>query len=1100
MKRLALLALATLPLAACQETTQPPLAPPLEPPQLTIHNVPGEFSSIQAAHDAASPGDTILLEPGTYTGQLTISKAITLASRYILTQDESYITSTILDGGNGSYTIEIPSGVAGRPVIQGLTIQNSDDGITPRSQFDLLNCRVTDTSDGVDYEDGSGGLVQDCIFELNSDDGIDLDNSVDIVIQDNIIRNNNDDGIEIRMQSHSGSTLNIIITRNRIHGNGEDGIQLIHYDVLTDRFFEISYNYIYDNVDVGIGMMDGSNTSEDFRAASIPERINIFNNTFSNNSHGITGGDNTVVLNNIFVGHPVIAVKNVDANSELAYNLFFNNGTDNSGSNVDVASSVFADPLLTADLELSAGSPAIDAGTAFYVWQGETVLDLPSTAYSGAAPDIGAFEFDSGSGTPPDAPTLVSPADGATDVSLTPTLSWTGEGDNFSVEVASDAAFTTIVDAAVVTTTDYTVSAGALEHSTTYYWHVNASNANGTSDYSTTWSFTTAAASGPPDAPVLVSPADGAVDVPLEAILEWAGTADDFDVEVASDAAFTGIVFSSNTTATTVTLPAGTLDYETVYYWHVRGNNSFGSGAYSTAFSFTTVPPPDVTPPSQPQNLASPAQTGTTVDLVWDASTDDVGVSFYNIYRDGVGVGSESSTNHTATGLTPATSYDFQVSAVDAAGNESALSAVLTVTTLDTVEPTSPGTPTLDSKTESTVSFSWTPATDNVGVTDYQVYRDGAAIATVAAPTTSYTDTGLTPETSYTYHVTALDAAGNESAPSGDLIVTTDPGPLPTIHISGISMELRATGRWNSGRATITIVDESGSPVDGANVVATWSGLASDTDSGLTSGGSVQFDSDKVDNSASGQFIITVTDVSAGGFEYDPAANVEDADCIDSAGNPCSIGPPDTDPPAAPTSLTATAGPGSVSLDWADNTTDADWASFSVYRSTTSGGGYALIAQGLSASDYTDTGLNGGTTYYYVVTSKDTSGNESGFSNEASATPTAPPELSVFVADIGVTIGNRGKNYYGTATVLVLDQDGNPAAGVEVVGTWTWNSTDIGTSSGITDASGVAVLDSSNEKAASGDVFTVTVTDLILAGYSYNAAANLETADSATVQ
>ena len=355
-------------------------------------NVPGDFSTIQAAHDAASSGDTILVAPGTYVGQITITKAITLASHYLPTSDESFIGTTILDGGGGSFVITIPSGAEDRPTIQGFTIQNSDDGISPHAMFNLLNCLVRDTSDGVDYEDGSGGLVQFCTFELNSDDGIDLDNAVDIVIEDNIIRNNGDDGIEIRMQDHSGPTLNVIIRWNEIYGNGEDGIQLIHYDVLTSRFFEITYNYIYDNLDAGIGMMDGATTNEDFRAADIPETIYILNNTFANNSHGITGGDNTVVLNNIFVDHPVIAVKNVDANSELAFNLFFNNGTDNSGSNVDVGSSVFADPFLTANLELPLGSPAIDAGTAFYVWQGMTVLDLSPGAFSGAAPEIGAFE------------------------------------------------------------------------------------------------------------------------------------------------------------------------------------------------------------------------------------------------------------------------------------------------------------------------------------------------------------------------------------------------------------------------------------------------------------------------------------------------------------------------------------------------------------------------------------------------------------------------------------------------------------------------------------------------------------------------------------
>ena len=72
---------------------------------------------------------------------------------------------------------------------------------------------------------------------------------------------------------------------------------------------------------------------------------------------------------------------------------------------------------------------------------------------------------------------------------------------------------------------------------------------------------------------------------------------------------------------------------------------------------FTTVAPPDIESPSQPQNLASPGQTGSTIDLVWDAATDNVGVAVYNIYRDGTLVGSESEPSHTATGLTPGTSY-----------------------------------------------------------------------------------------------------------------------------------------------------------------------------------------------------------------------------------------------------------------------------------------------------------------------------------------------------------------------------------------------------------------------------------------------------------
>jgi len=336
--------------------------------------------------------------------------------------------------------------------------------------------------------------------------------------------------------------------------------------------------------------------------------------------------------------------------------------------------------------------------------------------------------------------------------------------------------------------------------------------------------------------------------------------------------------------------------------------------------------------------------------------------------------------------------------------------------------------------------------------------------------------------------------------PAETLAVTTD--PQPEIHVASIGMELRKAGKWNIGRAVISVVDESGNPVSGATVVAQWSGLATNVDSGITSGGEVQIDSDKVANSLSGQFVVTVTDVTASGFVYDPTANLQTAACIDAAGNACSIEPPpppDIVPPTAPTSLVAMAGPGSVSLDWDDNTTDADWASFSVYRSTTPGAGHILIAAGLTSSQFTDTGLDAGTAYSYVVTAKDTNGNESGPSNEASATPTQPPQLSIHVGGISVAIVKLGRNVIGRVTVSVLDQNGIPVSGAELQGSWAWNSTEIGASSGITDGNGVATDDSPKTKASSGDVLKFTVTALILSGYSYDWESNESDSASATV-
>jgi hypothetical protein len=100
-----------------------------------------------------------------------------------------------------------------------------------------------------------------------------------------------------------------------------------------------------------------------------------------------------------------------------------------------------------------------------------------------------------------------------------------------------------------------------------------------------------------------------------------------------------------------------------------------------------------------------------------------------------------------------------------------------------------------------------------------------------------------------------------------------------------------------------------------------------------------------------------------------------------------SAAPTDTIPPSAPTGLTATAGNGSVSLNWNDNA-EFDLAGYNIYRSTTPGSGYSkLNGSLLTASAYIDNSVVNGTTYYYIVKAVDTSSNESSASGEVSALP-----------------------------------------------------------------------------------------------------------------
>ena len=102
----------------------------------------------------------------------------------------------------------------------------------------------------------------------------------------------------------------------------------------------------------------------------------------------------------------------------------------------------------------------------------------------------------------------------------------------------------------------------------------------------------------------------------------------------------------------------------------------------------TTANPADTQAPTTPVGFSGTNITETNVDLSWFASSDNVGVTGYNVYQNGVLIATTASTSIAISNLTPATNYVFQVSAVDAAGNESNLTSNLGITTDTPAGPT----------------------------------------------------------------------------------------------------------------------------------------------------------------------------------------------------------------------------------------------------------------------------------------------------------------------------------------------------------------------------------------------------------------------------
>ena len=200
------------------------------------------------------------------------------------------------------------------------------------------------------------------------------------------------------------------------------------------------------------------------------------------------------------------------------------------------------------------------------------------------------------------------------------------------------------------------------------------------------------------------------------------------------------------------------------------GNPSKPSAHITPIITYVDKAVADTEAPSVPADVKATDVTETTAKLTWNEATDNVGVAGYNVYVNEAKVNEElvAGTEFALTDLTEATEYTVRVSAVDAAGNESARSEATTFTTLESEKP-APEKPAAPINVKSSeikhtkALVTWDSVLARAAVEGYNVYLDGEKVNATPVKETRYELTGLKVGTKYNVAVTAVNEEGTES-------------------------------------------------------------------------------------------------------------------------------------------------------------------------------------------------------------------------------------------------------------------------------------------------------------------------------------------------
>ena len=265
-----------------------------------------------------------------------------------------------------------------------------------------------------------------------------------------------------------------------------------------------------------------------------------------------------------------------------------------------------------------------------------TVTATDNTGLKGTSPNITTVV------SRPSVPTPLSPSYGAVGLALNPTLRWSSSpgATSYNVQVSDTSGFLPPLRVSQ-SVSDISLGIVGLNYKIKYYWRVSATNASGTSAYSTPYVFTTQLSPVPPPAaPDLSQPADGATGVPTAAPITWlaSGNATIYHLQIAENVMFTPTIFDMTNVNGFGAMVA--LRASTTYFWRVSAIDWYGAeGPFSTVRTFSTAGTTGIEPISQGvpsefvlhQNYPNPFNPSTMIRFEV-AAQSRVQMKIYNVF------------------------------------------------------------------------------------------------------------------------------------------------------------------------------------------------------------------------------------------------------------------------------------------------------------------------------------------------------------------------------------------------------------------------------------------------------------------------------------